>query len=146
MRGRQADRDLVDDAVVEDVLDVVERAQDGPRTRVVGSVRVECQVADDAQPELSMPFDPIGEPAGLGLGADHQHEVAVMPAIAQRAERQADGDPRCQGHDQLGHEQEDQEQPADRWELEQEQGGEGRHREQQIGAQDVPHLAPDRPA
>ena len=145
--GRQADGHLVDDAAVEDVLDLV----DAPEQRARPDHRrcrpiVRAEVADDAESELAPAFDPVGEPPGARSGADDEHVMRVVAAIAKGAEGQPDRDPRHQGDDPLEHEQDEQEPPADVGQLEQEQDGKAGDCQQEVRPEDVLDLAPDRPA
>ena len=73
---RQADRDLVDDALVEQRLDVLEAAQDGPSSPCADR-RLVVDEADDSQPELAVGLDLRGERLASWTGAGDEDEPGV---------------------------------------------------------------------
>src|SRR4029079_1905245 len=78
----QADRDLVDDALVEDRLDLLEPAEDRPWQGRPGDTVVE--EADDLHPELSMGDQLLRERLAPWARADDEDEAAVVagPPVA----------------------------------------------------------------
>ena len=61
LRERETDRDLIDDAIVKDHLELVESAQVSPGSEAAPKVRVIVEEADDAEAERPMGLEPAGE-------------------------------------------------------------------------------------
>ena len=68
--------------------------------------------------------DPVGEPARLASGADHEHVAQVIAAVAQPPQQPADRGPRGDREHDLGHEQGQQKKSADVRQLDHEQARE----------------------
>ena len=146
---RKADGDLVDDGPMEDRLDLVELAEHGPTDTLVVAARAvgrTGQIADRLEAELDVPRHQVGEGLGRRVGTDDEHVAGVAAARPHVQEDHPDRIPAGDGQYRLRGEQQHQEQPADVRQLEQEQGGEDDHRQEQDGEQDVERLAPPRPA
>ena len=149
VRGREADRHLVDDAPVEHALDLVEVAKDRPADPPVvtaRAIRRAGQVADRLEAELDVARHQVGERLGGRVRAHDEDVPDVAAGGAHAQEDDADDVPAADRQERLCGEEQDQEEPADVRQLEQEERGEHDDREQQHREQDVERLAPPGPA
>ena len=145
LRERQADRHLVNHARVEDVFQALEWAEVLPLPGQSEFGRV-VEEADDAQPELAMVLELVGERLSARARAEDQHESEVLASSAAPFHRQAKHDPGQDRRGSLRGEEHQQERAADVRQPEHEQDAEGDEREDECCAQDVERLPSDRPS
>ena len=139
LRDRKADRDLVDDVGVEDLLDVVDGPEDRPAHRP--GLTVGSEMPDDAQAELVVRLDHVGELLRSSARAEDQDEPRVSAALSQPDQHRAKGQPRQQRAQCEPGEQEQQYGTADIRQLEDEEQAQQDGGEQRRGTQDVEDLS-----
>ncbi len=78
----EADGDFVDDLTVQDLLQVIDHAQQRPLQHhaVVGGISLE--MADDHQAEVRMPFDQVGKCLCPSVCAQDEHVPDVPPVVS----------------------------------------------------------------
>ncbi len=147
LRGgrRQAHGHLVDDLGVEDVLDVLDAAEDRPRDHRSPLAR-RGQVADDLHPQPGVALDAVGEVLGEAARPGDQHESRVVALAPDGLEHVAQDDPAGERDRRLRDEQEGQEQAADVLLLEDEERRQRERQHDEGRAGNVPRLGPQAPA
>ncbi len=124
-REGQAYRHLVHDLAVQDRLEVVDHAQQGPVENDVVLRRIGSEVADHDQTQVGMALHQIGEGHRAGAGAQHQHVPDVAPVVARKDQDLPHDDPDADGGGGQGREDHDQQQPAYVRQLEEVQHAQG---------------------
>src|SRR5205085_8344217 len=113
LRKGKADRDFIDDALVKDLLEIIDASEELIGPQAVRVAVVVIKEPQDMESECSMRFELLGKGASTIAGSNDHDVTCVVAPLAQALERAPKSAPRGDRCQRLGRKQRDEKKAAD---------------------------------